>query len=422
MIEVVDREVVELLLELYSAATGHAVGLYEGSRVIIPTLCLERFRPYCKKLRSYPEGRKWCDADHQRRGANARQEGFEVCHAGLFNYTLPIEIEGEWMGTLLCGQVRFEKGTEALRGLDRHRYVLEALNLPLQEKKELERLYWETGTVDLGDLEGKESIPFLHHLYAVQRQFYKLIHANLAIQREQEAFERNLESIAHEFQIRLQGLYADSENLLEAMGLRQPITQRMMDDANEILNGVQRLNVLVQNLSLGLGEYDWQLCDLREIIEESVALYRNEAKRKNIFFEIDVAEPCRLEISPLHIRHVMNNLVCNAVKYSYSGTSVRPRFIRIIGRGAKRGYKVSVENYGVGILPDELEKIFEAGYRGILTRDERRTGAGLGLWIAKVIVEAHGGSIEVMSYRVGSAWLTRFTVMLPFSRESEPFV
>jgi signal transduction histidine kinase len=117
-----------------------------------------------------------------------------------------------------------------------------------------------------------------------------------------------------------------------------------------------------------------------------------------------------------HIVHMMNNLVHNAVKYSFSGSQGRDREVRIRGTRESRIYRFEIENYGIGILPDERDRIFEKGVRGKLTEDESRTGAGLGLYIAKEIVKNHGGSIEARSRSQGSAYLTVFTVTLPLSR------
>ena len=123
----------------------------------------------------------------------------------------------------------------------------------------------------------------------------------------QEGFEQGLENIVHEFQVRLQGLYASSENLSRSMNIGQPISQRMLEDADEIVNSLQRLNVLVQNLSLGLGEYSLKRFDLRAIVDESIVMYQSEAERKHVSFEVKMAEPTQLELSPPHMAHVMNN-------------------------------------------------------------------------------------------------------------------
>jgi signal transduction histidine kinase len=411
-ISTIDRKIIESLLELYSAATGYAVGLYEGERVIVPKLSREKFQPYCRKLRSYPKARSWCDADHKRRGARAKKEGFEICHAGLFNYTLPIWVDGKLMGTLLCGQVRLSGAINVRLSLKRCRDVAIELGLGMQDRIELERLHQAT---ELINPKQKDTLRLVDQLYVIQRQFYELLRFIRTIQSEQQAFEQGQEKTAHEFQIRLQPLFANGENLRRAMEVGHPISQRMVEDADEILNSAHRLNVLVQNLSLGLGEYDFKPCDLKAIVDESIALYSNEAERKGISFEIRMAEPTWLEFSPLHMSHVMNNLVCNAVKYSYKGTSTRPRFIRIEGKHKGGVYEITMDNYGIGVLPEEMDRIFEKGYRGILTRDEKRTGAGLGLSIAKEIVEVHGGTIRIASHNVGSAYLTRFTIRLPVS-------
>jgi signal transduction histidine kinase len=406
----IDKGVVESLLELYTAATKHAVALYEGERVIVPKLSAERFQPYCKRLRSYPEGRRLCDQDHRRRGSETEKEGFEICHAGLFNYTLPIRVNGQWMCTLLCGQVRLSGAANEMLSLQRHEYVVRELGL---EPRPLKELFLQTGVIDPSRGDG---LPLIDHLRAVQRQFYELLHLALTLQREQEEFDRGQENIAHEIQTRLQALLACSENLWRDMHPRRPMTERMLYDADEIVKSVQRLDVLVQNLKLGLGEYDFSSCDLGVIMDRSIALYKSEADRKQVSFEVTMAEPARIEASPLHIEHVMNNLICNAIKYSYRGTPARPRFVEVVGERKSGFYEITMENYGIGILPEEKQKVFEKGYRGMLARDERRTGAGLGLAIAKEIVRSHGGSMAVSSSSVGgSAYKTSLIVRLPFA-------
>ena len=71
---------------------------------------------------------------------------------------------------------------------------------------------------------------------------------------------------------------------------------------------------------------------------------------------------------------------------------------------------ISVTDHGVGILKDELKKIFDKFYRVSDTRIKETRGSGLGLTLAKHIVEAHGGTIEVES-EVGKG--SRFTVRIP---------
>jgi signal transduction histidine kinase len=107
------------------------------------------------------------------------------------------------------------------------------------------------------------------------------------------------------------------------------------------------------------------------------------------------------------IGRVLSNLVGNALRYTPSGGSVQIQAGKQAG-----GTRVEVQDSGEGIRPDDLSHIFERFYRGEKSRSRATGGAGLGLAIAKGIVEAHGGQIGVES-SVGQG--TRFFFTLPSS-------
>jgi signal transduction histidine kinase len=107
-------------------------------------------------------------------------------------------------------------------------------------------------------------------------------------------------------------------------------------------------------------------------------------------------------VDPFRIEQVILNLVTNAVKYG-DGKSVTIR----IFKDQKRVF-LKVEDQGPGIAPEHQERIFERFERA--TNSTRTSGLGLGLYISRQIVEAHGGSIRVESkLHRGST----FTVELP---------
>ena len=108
------------------------------------------------------------------------------------------------------------------------------------------------------------------------------------------------------------------------------------------------------------------------------------------------------------IRMVLTNLLTNAVKYSPQGGT-----IRVGGWAEGHLARVYVSDEGIGIAPEDRERIFERFYRADNSMSRAAQGAGLGLYLAKVIVEAHGGRIFVESRpRHGS----RFVFMLPLDR------
>ena len=103
---------------------------------------------------------------------------------------------------------------------------------------------------------------------------------------------------------------------------------------------------------------------------------------------------------------VLQNLVTNALKYSPSGTPVSVE----IGDSSE-GVAVQIQNLGPGISPDSLSRIFEPMQRGVTAGDENAANSlGLGLFIVRHLVEAHGGRISVTSSEKAG---TTFTITLP---------
>jgi len=122
-----------------------------------------------------------------------------------------------------------------------------------------------------------------------------------------------------------------------------------------------------------------------------------------------------IEMNPEIIDLAWKNLIHNAVKYSYETVhNSKKRYVSIECFSDKDSVGVIFGNYGVGITEEEIQekKIWEARYRGYLSQDRNRTGAGLGLSHVKWAVEdIHGGEISCTSNRQeGGAFLTKFKV------------
>jgi signal transduction histidine kinase len=112
------------------------------------------------------------------------------------------------------------------------------------------------------------------------------------------------------------------------------------------------------------------------------------------------------------LRQVIVNLLANAVKFTPSGGRVN-LFLSEVGYQpelAADGYRILVEDTGVGIPHDQLDKIFQSFYQVDSSSTREYGGAGLGLAIVKSFVEGHGGAIRVSS-ELGRG--SRFVVVLP---------
>jgi signal transduction histidine kinase len=112
---------------------------------------------------------------------------------------------------------------------------------------------------------------------------------------------------------------------------------------------------------------------------------------------------------PERMEEVLTNLVDNAIKYSPEGGK-----IAITGRTNRDHVEVTVSDNGIGIPRRELGRVFERFRRGENSQVQKVRGMGLGLYICKSIVEAHGGKIEVSS-EAGKG--SEFTFTLPLNRK-----
>jgi signal transduction histidine kinase len=215
-----------------------------------------------------------------------------------------------------------------------------------------------------------------------------------------------LSAVAHELQTPLSPILGWSELLLTreyAPNQARPLLQ-------QIHEGAQHLSVLVNDLlDLSRGEagrlaLELDQLDLAELIEHAVARWREQAPSHNVVFATSGALPFRGDQHRL--RQVLDNLLSNATKYSPPGTRVF-----ITARGEPDGRVCArFSDQGIGLTPDEHDRLFTKFYRTETAR-KQASGTGLGLALCRLILEAHGGTIQVESdgHGCGSA----FTLTLP---------
>jgi len=160
--------------------------------------------------------------------------------------------------------------------------------------------------------------------------------------------------------------------------------------------------------------------DIGDILRELADLYTPMAGYYNITISVNSYHkqfPC-LEIAPYSIRLAINNLLHNAIIFSLDRTldeSLKePKQVTIIGKRAGRFYELAFTNLGIGIMPNEYDRVFEDGYQGIQAEKIHITGLGRGLYVAKAIVEGHHGRIRVQSKKVDKGFRNTFELLLPY--------
>jgi two-component system sensor histidine kinase KdpD len=214
-----------------------------------------------------------------------------------------------------------------------------------------------------------------------------------------------MDAVTHEFRTPLTSIKASAESLLSDFELSEAEKKDLLTIINEESD---RLNRLISEAT-EMAQLDASSVQLhREIhnIQEAIDAALNISKQNLANYSVEVRvqpnlPPAFMDVD--RITEVLTQLLDNAAKYSYAGGS-----IRITCELADRTITTSVADQGAGIDTFEQALVFDKFYRG---RNKRATvqGTGMGLAIAKAIVEAHGGTIGVTS-QLGCGSVFHFTL------------
>lgn len=220
-------------------------------------------------------------------------------------------------------------------------------------------------------------------------------------------------AVSHEFRTPLTTMRQLSELLVHD---RVSTDDRRRQFYRVLLRESDRLHRLVDSLlnfgrmEAGEIQYRFEPLDPATLVREVVAEFRQEASKTG--YEIELQEsgglqPVRADRDSL--ARVFWNLLDNAVKYSPECHTV---WVELAGVG--KGIRVHVRDRGLGIPPEEQKEIFRKFVRGAASRAAAIQGTGVGLAMARQIVEAHGGEISVES-KPGEGSV--FTVLLPCAEQ-----
>jgi heavy metal sensor kinase len=236
---------------------------------------------------------------------------------------------------------------------------------------------------------------------------------NQTLQRLQDSFEslrRFTADASHELRTPLTALCTVGE-----VGLREDIDAKALREIiGSMLEEAQRLNDLIDSLLL-LARFDdgrsplrFEPVDLNELLSELRERLGVLAAEKQQTLKLADRPGLVATTDRTLLRQALANILHNAIRYSPPGTTVS-----MCCQRRDHTVMVDVADEGPGIAPEHHQKIFERFYRVDKARSRAEGGAGLGLAIAKLFVEQHGGSIELES-AVGKG--SRFRIVLPSSR------
>jgi signal transduction histidine kinase len=156
--------------------------------------------------------------------------------------------------------------------------------------------------------------------------------------------------------------------------------------------------------------------DIGKVVADAVEPFLPEARKKQIYLSCEIASPLpKVEIDSLKITEALNNLISNSLKFTPANGK-----IVVSVKNESESLKVSVSDNGIGIPEDEQKDLFSKYYQIRTTPHQlAKKGTGLGLYITKGIVEAHGGTVGVESEGLNKGSTIYFT--LPVN-ETSPMI
>jgi PAS domain S-box-containing protein len=222
------------------------------------------------------------------------------------------------------------------------------------------------------------------------------------------AREEFLSVAAHELKTPVTSLQGYSQLVLRRLRKGElPDAERVTQAMSNIEKQAQKLSRLVVNLLDITRIYnaqlmlERQLVDLVPILNNVVELVRNGTDRHT--FPINMPPTLELTVDPLRMEQVFTNLLDNAVKYSPNGGEVR-----IDVTVGEDDVEIAITDNGVGVPPDQRDKLFDRFYRA--QNDRYFQGLGLGLYISHEIIVLHGGELSAEFPEQGG---TRMIVRVP---------
>ena len=220
-------------------------------------------------------------------------------------------------------------------------------------------------------------------------------------------------SIAHEVNQPLAAVVTNGGACLRWLAGELPNLDEARDAARRVIRDGNRANEVISRIRSLLRKTDTEKArlDINEVTEEVILLTRNEATRRGVTVRMELAA----ELPPVfgdrvQLQQLMLNLLMNGIE-AMASVHDRPRELVICSRADGSGQVlVSVQDCGIGIAMEDLEKIFDAFY------STKSQGLGMGLAISRSIIEAHGGRLWATPNE-GNGATIRFT--LPLSTQSE---
>ena len=253
-----------------------------------------------------------------------------------------------------------------------------------------------------------------HDMTAEHEIDKKLVAAKEEAEAAAAAKSHFLAVMSHELRTPLNSIVGFSE-ILAARSTEELDPDMTRDYANTILESSRHLQTLINDIldatrieNGNIALHDQEI-DAAEIIEVAIKMCRDQAEKADVTLMANLVNDVELRADMTRVKQVVLNIVTNAIKFSPAGASVSID----VAQSSSGNFVLLVRDGGIGVRPEDIERIFDPFVQVEDNIARRFAGIGLGLSIARKIARLHGGDVTLES-QFGAGTTVRFE--LPSSR------
>lgn len=277
--------------------------------------------------------------------------------------------------------------------------------LSMMEKKRYLKVSTAIDGLGNRDFETRLNLTDNNELIKISEKFNKTVDRIKGLDESRSQFVSN---VSHELKTPITSMKILADSLVGQDNLPIEIYQEFMSDiASEIDRENEIITDLLEMVRLDkkTATLNYSSIDIKELIEKTLKRLTPIAGEKNIELIFESFRPVIADVDEVKFGRAISNLIENAIKYN-----INEGWVKITLNSDHKYFYITVNDSGVGIPADKIDKIFDRFYRVDSARDRETGGSGLGLSIVKNIIILHDGEIKVFSKEEEG---TTFSVRVP---------